>query len=119
MEDWETFSPKTGYKPGRPGDWPPRWHRDMLRRCGGLRVVPRAGAAADGFDETIAAPPCVSRELAARLQSARCARGYTQRALGAALSVRAGDIADFEAARRPPGAAMLARMERLLGARLM
>eukprot|EP00966_Prymnesium_polylepis_P309166 7144754-Prymnesium_polylepis.1 len=49
---------------------------------------------------------------------ARTVKGLTQKALGAQLNMPASTVADYESGRALPDNAVIARMERALGAKL-
>jgi len=57
-------------------------------------------------------------DLKQALMKARTAKGMTQKALGAALNMPAATVAEYESGKALPDNAVIARMERALGAKL-
>ena len=60
----------------------------------------------------------VSKDLRVAIQQARNAKGLTQKALAASLNLQPQVIAEYENGKAIPNNAVIARIERALGAKL-
>ena len=118
-QDWETVTFKVA------GRTPLAARTTENRPAEPRRAVTKtaAGLSARALDEETeelkhATVQTSAPDLKLALMKARTAKGLTQKALGAQLNMPASTVADYESGRALPDNAVIARMERALGAKL-
>jgi len=118
-QDWDTVTFKvTGRIPlatARTENGPSEPRRAATKTAAGLsaRVLDEETEELKHATVQTSAP-----DLKLALMKARTVKGLTQKALGAQLNMPASTVADYESGRALPDNAVIARMERALGAKL-